>query len=847
MEEVSEKHKEHRKPTSARGQKAAKIRDKKAKKEWEETKANAKTTKKLSDDVEDARKRNPKAFAIQSVKKAERKVRRKEDITEKRKHVPSVDRTPVEPPPVVVAIVGPPKVGKTTLLNGLMKNYSKQTVPNGQWIWPTVVSGKRQRLRFIECSNDVNTMIDVAKVADLVLILVDASFGFEMEVFEFLNICQVHGMPRVMGVLTHLDHFNNQRTLRKTKKVMKHRFWTEVYAGAKLFYLSGMVHSEYQKTEVHNLGRFISVMKFRPLTWRETHPYVVADRMEDLTNPEEIRTRPKCDRSVSVYGYVRGTNIKNRSSVHIPGCGDFPISDLAFLPDPCPLPDLAKKSKRTLNEKERSVYAPMSGVGGIVYDKDAVYIDLGGSHSHNKGGRREREEAREGGNLVSSIIGTEATLDEKIEQSEVRLFSESVPLKSSEFPTEERVVDESGRVRRKAVFTSMDDEAASSDEDGSDDEEEEHEGGDQSEDELEDEEEEESDGKDVDDEGAMEANQETKVRRETLVEKTKRLKKEMGMSSEEDEDDEDDDEGEDDDDQLEDTVVSPSSTKPVEKTKKASSLKQSELKDTITEVLSVLGSTSKKASKKPIVKADSSEEEEEEDDNDGDDDGETPDSGRGSEDSDESEVESAADDGGEDQGDEEEEAETTSNAWKDDILKRASDSYYHRLSNTTSLRKIVYGIHTRDEEDDDQDAKDGSDKDDVGGGLFKILRRDSRSSQANATDSTRISSGVLQDWDAEEVRQSIRDCFVTGKWRGDEDAETLLRMDDEDLEGDEEVDGDFEDLETGEVHKAADGKAGEGEDDDDGQYFNRILLGLASLTLLIKLNYRRQPTHRGGG
>ena len=112
-------------------------------------------------------------------------------------------------------------------------------------------------------------------------------------------------MPRVMGVLTHLDHFKNQRTLRKTKKIMKHRFWTEVYAGAKLFYLSGMVHSEYQKTEVHNLGRFISVMKFRPLTWRETHPYVVADRMEDLTNPEEIRVRPKCDRSVSVYGYVR--------------------------------------------------------------------------------------------------------------------------------------------------------------------------------------------------------------------------------------------------------------------------------------------------------------------------------------------------------------------------------------------------------------------------------------------------------------------------------------------------------------------------------------------------------------
>ena len=56
---------------------------------------------------------------------------------------------------------------------------------------------------------------------------------------------------------------------------------------------------------------------------------------------------------------------------------------MSFLPDPCPLPE-GEKKRRTLNEKERLIYAPMSGVGGIVYDKDAVYIDLGGSHSHSE-------------------------------------------------------------------------------------------------------------------------------------------------------------------------------------------------------------------------------------------------------------------------------------------------------------------------------------------------------------------------------------------------------------------------------------------------------------------------------
>ena len=41
--------------------------------------------------------------------------------------------------------------------------------------------------------------------------------------------------------------------------------------------------------------------------------------MEDLTDREEIRQNPKCDRKVCLYGYVRGTHFMNKSSIHIPG------------------------------------------------------------------------------------------------------------------------------------------------------------------------------------------------------------------------------------------------------------------------------------------------------------------------------------------------------------------------------------------------------------------------------------------------------------------------------------------------------------------------------------------------
>lgn len=50
------------------------------------------------------------------------------DLSEKKKHIPIIDRVPDVPPPLLVAIVGPPRVGKSTLLRCLVKNYVRQTI-----------------------------------------------------------------------------------------------------------------------------------------------------------------------------------------------------------------------------------------------------------------------------------------------------------------------------------------------------------------------------------------------------------------------------------------------------------------------------------------------------------------------------------------------------------------------------------------------------------------------------------------------------------------------------------------------------------------------------------------------
>nr|KAG5696027.1 hypothetical protein BaRGS_013933 [Batillaria attramentaria] len=621
---------------------------------------------------------------------------------------------------LVIGIVGPPKVGKTTLLHCIVKNFTKQRLSNVQGP-VTVVSGKKRRLTLIECSNDINMMIDVAKVADLVLLLVDASFGFEMEIFEFLNICQVHGFPRVMGVLTHLDMFRDNKRIRKTKKRLKNRFWTEIYQGAKLFYLSGMVNDEYQRMEIHNLCRFISVMKFRPLTWRSSHPYILADRVEDITNQEEIRKNAKCDRRITFYGYVRGIALKNQQSIHLAGVGDFRIASAESLPDPCPTPDMEKR--RSLTQKERFIYAPMSGVGGIIYDKDAVYIDVGGSHSLTE----QSEEMTPINELVSTLMEADP-MDAKMSTSQLSVFRDSAAITNEEaedddqevvMPQEELVQTQDGRVRRKAVFGAGDESDDEDDDDGDDDD--------------------------------------------------------SGVEGEEEEESDDDDQ-----------EVTPGPPKKKAKLQKA---------DDQDEEMAFADSDDDLEVDFPADGGESDGEDEED----------------AVEDSDDADSEAEVGDGSSDEDAEEDEEGPQ---WKLNLTEKAAAAFKKRRSQKINYHKLIYG----QSDNDDEEKGDEEEEEDELGGLFRVLKKKSELGKeqhydTDLTDCSRFTVNAPHDWALEEVREQIQDCFVTGAWDKSEDAVARLQEDDD-------LYGDFEDLETGEKHMAqnidSDGEQeGSGADDDE--------------------------------
>ena len=207
----------------------------------------------------------------------------------------------------------------------------------------------------------------------------------------------------------------------------------------------------------------LRLLQYRPLVWRNTHPYVLVDRHEDVTNPNEVEEDPECDRSVIFYGFVRGTHLKPNMKVHMIGVGDFGLSEVSVLPDPCPIPD-KERDRTSLSKKDALLFAPLSNVGAVSFDKDAVYIDIGRAnytkkenlaltsradkkHEGEEDASSEGEEEPEydsdaPAGMLKNLQDVGTGVDEKMEKSSLRIFKGSKAILAEDSDSSEDENDE---------------------------------------------------------------------------------------------------------------------------------------------------------------------------------------------------------------------------------------------------------------------------------------------------------------------------------------------------------------------------------------------------------------------
>jgi len=258
-----------------------------------------------------------------------------------------------------------------------------------------VRTGKKQRITLVECPNDMNSMADLANVADIVLLTIDASIGLEMQTFEFLSLLQIKGFPRCMGVMTHVDTYKDNKHFKKMKKFFKRRFDDETTPEAKLFFTSGFKNHQYLHHDVNNIARFLSVILPRKTEWKKDHPHLLIDRLELLTDGT---VSDEDFVQVALFGYARGSTFFKQTGATLVGLGKKLLQDFKVVEDPCPplekptehvknedefegLPaDETQKKKpnhsRTLELNQRLLYAPQSNVGVLAFDETGGYVTI---------------------------------------------------------------------------------------------------------------------------------------------------------------------------------------------------------------------------------------------------------------------------------------------------------------------------------------------------------------------------------------------------------------------------------------------------------------------------------------
>lgn len=207
---------------------------------------------------------------------------------------------------------------------------------------------KRQRLMFHICERDPYAVLDISKVADILLFTLSCEEAKTDKVkddpdefanaideigYKILNVLRVQGIPPSIGILQHIEKIPQKK--RTMIKKLFHRYFVSEFSDEYKFHVidgstEGLLDSSYK-----NLLRMLTgTFPKNKLFWKENRSYMLCSNYKESNGNLEIE------------GYIRENYLSCNRIGHITGYGDFKISKIIAVDDPNPIKKHVEKSRK---------------------------------------------------------------------------------------------------------------------------------------------------------------------------------------------------------------------------------------------------------------------------------------------------------------------------------------------------------------------------------------------------------------------------------------------------------------------------------------------------------------------
>lgn len=262
-----------------------------------------------------------------------RKTKRDEILAKKR------SRGGADSPPHIVVILPLHHGIDTEMILNLLKTCDETSVvrENDHGVIHLSIPRLKRRLSLLvpEYGNQY-ALLDAVKVADAVLALISPAGGIDDYGNHCLSCLFGQGLPAVTIAVQGFKSIpqKKQGDIRKT-----------LQRNIEKWFPNDKFHSLDNSQDGLVILRQLSNQKLNSVKYRENHPHLMAEKIsfeENSENPE-VGT-------LKVTGYLRGRVLNVNNLVHLPGWGDFQMSQIDAPLDPYPLIEKVEKNKKKQTE-----------------------------------------------------------------------------------------------------------------------------------------------------------------------------------------------------------------------------------------------------------------------------------------------------------------------------------------------------------------------------------------------------------------------------------------------------------------------------------------------------------------